>query len=298
MKLIDFFRNLLSSKFLIEVKEKAPQMSNNESLITRENYILQYEEISKKINKDLVESPEDLSQIIDVANSLVNHVVKPSIFAKDLILMKSMTEKATQLASSFQVGNYTPTLGRIILAIRDRFQMKTGNKIDWELFGDWSLRKSKVAPKISKSLIGIENYIPPSRKKRQYNQQQQRDILPETKEIGLKTQTQRFKALSEKATALYNKLINKEKMPLTELLGNSDEQNLQSENNINLNGFTDVVQKAFQLSHLMSNGKVGLMENNGEVFVEKVKNEENEKDAGRHQCILHLNYQDYTQMFQ
>lgn len=158
------------------------------------------------------------------------------------------------------------------------------NPINLEKLGEWSLRKSKTAPPATSFLFGLGQFQPVQRVRTQ-RQRTQRDELQEMKAVDHKEAPEdRTNQLITRAKSLCDRLKKRGETPLARAITTTE-------------SFAQTVQNAFDLSHLIRDGKVGLQLVN-ECVVATATVGNMQQAERRQQAVLHLRQSDYQRLIE
>ena len=245
-----------------------------------------YRLLAKKIeesNEEIVSSqdPKLLTQYLTQNDGFFKSVKTPSTFARDCETLRTITETAVTQSSSVNLGprpfNFNNTRNKM------KQLFPSGDGFDWEAIGDWALRRGKTAPSSQPFLFGLESFEVKKRE-RAPTQRSRKDVIEEEKEVQNKDMSQAIaNQLLQRAKKLHDKLKQGD-LPVTKVIATKS-------------GFSQSVQNAFELSHLIRDGKVGLHNEHGTVIATANVQSSQASDR-RKQCVLHLRDIDFKKIEQ
>lgn len=260
--------------------------TQQESASTRTKLINNLREIKTivKENEEKIinsQSPRQLSQLLRKSDSLFDKISTPSSLTHDCAAMVAITNVAVSQGAAINLCPSSVNLPNVLSNMSSKFPDNVGN-VDFRAFGEWALRRSRVAPPSTVFLYGLGQFKP-VHKERTKTQRAPKDVIQESKSVGSKeTDESRSSKLMSRAKKLCDKLKEKGKTPLSEVISAPD-------------SFSKTVENAFDLAHLVREGKIGIHSDNDSVLataeVRKVQ-----KCQERRQCILHLRQSDYQRM--
>lgn len=248
----------------------------------------------------LREYEEQVAKLIENEEALINSTsVRPFIDAlqKHEELFKSVKTASTMVrdcagvnrivkmaAQQTQCVNLCPKSMNLQNVRSNLFARYGQNPIDLEQLGEWALRKSKTAAPATSFLFGLGQFQPVQRVRTQ-RQRAQRDELQEMKAVDQKaTPEGRTNQLLTRAMNLCDKLKRRGETPLARAITSSE-------------SFAQTVQNAFDLSHLIRDGRVGLQVVD-ECIVATAKVDGMQQGERRQQAVLHLRQSDYQKLME
>lgn len=244
-------------------EEAAAQLRENEEALINTASVRPLTEALQK-HEELFKSVKTASTMVrDCAG--VNRIVK---------LTAQQTQSVNLCPRSMNLQN-----------VRSNLFAKYGqNPMDLEQLGEWALRKSKTVAPATSFLFGLGQFQPVQRVRTQ-RQRAQRDEIQEMKGVGQKeTPEGRTNQLLARAMNLCDKLKKRGETPLARAITSSE-------------SFAQTVQNAFDLSHLIRDGRVGLQVVD-ECIIATAKVDGMQQGERRQQAVLHLRQSDYQKLME
>ena len=252
---------------------------NNSSIL--ENYRNITENIKLKKEEILnSQSPKTLTKIIEESQNLFQKVNEPITFIQDCKLLRKVTKTAVNQTSSVNLGSRPFSLNNLENKIKQNFFEE--NNFKWENLGEYFLKNSKTLPITIPFVYGLEKFEI-IKKIRNNNNQKTRKNIETLQELEKKKQlnsnNERVKTLLSRAEQLCKKLENQGKVPLSKIIIEND-------------SFIKCIENAFELSHLVREGRVAIQNNNKSIYATANVSDIKQSDR-RKQCILHLRESDF-----
>jgi hypothetical protein len=222
------------------------------------------------------QSPRILTQRLEEQNRLFAQVKTASTMVQDCEAVRRIV-KIT--ASQVAAVNFSPksiNLQNVRMSLVRKFG---GGVLNLEQLGEWSLRKSRVPGTATPFLFGLGEFQPIQRMRSQHPRAQKDAVNAPRAVDQSELSTGRANQLLTRARDLYDKLKRAGSMPLATVIAAPV-------------GFAQTIQNAFDLSHLVRDGKVGL-KLVGTCVVATADVKHLQPGAKRHPCILHLCQSDY-----
>ena len=242
------------------------------------------DEIKKKEEKLInSQSPRKLTKLIQKADNIFDQVQTPSAMSHDFNAFKQITHIAFEQVSSTNLGPMSLNITNIGIKLTEKFSSNENN-LDFEKIGEWALRKSKVAPEATTFLFGLGQFQP-IHKERQRGVRSQKDKIEEMRSVDLKEMKEnRSDTLVSRAKKLCERLKKNGDTAVSNVITAPS-------------SFAQTVENAFDLAHLVRDGRVGITAEDGII---KATTEINKIKAGdtRKQCILHLRQPEYKQIIE
>ncbi|EAX98536.1 hypothetical protein TVAG_281340 [Trichomonas vaginalis G3] len=246
-----------------------------------------YRELNKQIHETseeiiMSQNPKMLTNYLDKNDSYFQDVRTPSTFAKDCETLRTITETAVTQSSNVNLGPRPFTFNNVRQKMMAMFP--DGRYLDWDAIGEWALRRSLTAPICTPFLFGLEEFEVKKRE-RAPTQRKGKDVIEEEQEVKNKDMSQAIaNQLLARARKLCDRLKKDGDMPVSKVIATKA-------------GFSESVENAFELSHLVRDGKVGLHTENSKV-VATANVQQSQANDRRKQCILHLRDIDYQKLLQ
>lgn len=240
-----------------------------------------YTEIETRLRQDeekLINAPTPRPLIDELMRheQLFPHVKSASTMARDCAGINRVVKIA---ATQTQTVNLCPKSMNLQNLRSNLFGKFGQNPLDLERLGEWSLRKSRVAPPCTPFLFGLGQFQPVQRTRTQ-KARSQRDEIEAMKAVDQREQTEtRANQLLARAKHLCEKLRKNGETPLARAIATPT-------------GFAETVQNAFDFAHLVRDGKVGLHVVN-DCVVATARVEKMHQAERRQQAVLHLRQTDY-----
>ena len=263
---------------------------SQEKLAKGENAFLinGYRLLVKKIeesNEEIIlsQDPKLLTNYLVQNDGFFKSVRTPSTFARDCQTLRTITQTAVTQSSAVNLGPRPFTFNNVRNKMQQLFP--NGDGFDWEAIGEWALRRGKTAPTSQPFLFGLESFEV-KKKERAPTQRSKKDAVVEEQEVQNKDMSQAIGAnqLLQRAKKLHDKLKQTGDLPVTRVIATSG-------------GFSQSVQNAFELSHLIRDGKVGLHSEHGTVIA-TANVQSTQAGDRRKQCVLHLRDIDFKKLEQ
>ena len=227
------------------------------------------------------QSPQKLTEMIISQNRLFENVNTPATLSHDCQTLNKITEIAVSQISAINLGPKSMTFANVRSQIMNKFSQ--GNNINWEAFGEFSLRRSKVAPRAVPVIYGLGEFQEIHRSRKVGVRH--KDVVGELQSVGNKDLSNvQSTHLLAKAVKLYNKLQNEGAIPLSKIMISED-------------SFGQTVENAFEFAHLVRDGKVGIQQQGNHVMATADTNGIGTSDR-RQQCVLHLRQGDYKKVIE
>ncbi|OHT05031.1 hypothetical protein TRFO_27351 [Tritrichomonas foetus] len=231
----------------------------------------------------LSQSPRKLTHLIQKTDNLFEQVSTPSAMSHDVETFRNITQIAVSQVSSVSLGPKSVNLVNVRSNLMSKYADNAGN-LDFEKVGEWAIRNSRVAPTATSFLFGLGQFQP-VHKERQKGARTQKDKIEELTAVDLKeVKENRTDTLMARARKLCEKLKKNGDTPLSNVITAPK-------------SFAQTVENAFDLAHLVRDGRVGITSGNGTIFAtastEKMKTSET-----RRQCVLHLRQPEYKRILQ
>lgn len=246
-----------------------------------------YRQLSKELHDTseeiiMSQNPKMLTNYLEKNDTYFQGVRTPSTFAKDCETLRTITETAVTQSSNVNLGPRPFTFNNVRQKMMTLFP--DGTTVNWDAVGEWALRRSLTAPNSVPFLFGLEKFEV-KKKERAPTQRSKKDVIQEEQMVKNKDMSQ---AIADQLLARARKLCDRLKkdgdMPVSKIIATKA-------------GFSESVENAFELSHLVRDGKVGLHSENRRVVA--TANVEASKAADRRkQCVLHLRDVDYQRLLQ
>ncbi|KAH0792301.1 Nse4 C-terminal-domain-containing protein [Histomonas meleagridis] len=197
--------------------------------------------------------------------------------------MLTITSIAVSQAASVNLSPTSVNLANINNNILTKYAAP-GGSIDFEALGEWALRKSKVVPPATSFLFGLGKFEQ-VRKERAKTQRAPKDVIAEIKSVDAKQMDERrSNQLLSRARKLCDKLKQKGNTPISQVITTPL-------------SFAQTVENAFDLAHLVREGKVGIQLSSNCVLA-TANVDELEKSPNRRQCVLHLRQTEYKKLIE
>ena len=269
--------------------KKYPEFHNEKEKLTH------VREEMEKINttlsnnqKELLKgTPKELSEILTNQDKAFTMIDKPADFRHDLLNVKAIMSTAVKQGSHKTLSSLSYSLAGVTRSLVEKYPVN-GVKFDCSALGELLIRNSRIAPSMEVPyLYGLENLQIKKRLKSQKPQQTQDQKNEKEEElvvVGKKDNLKRTQSLTTRGRKLYSKIANKGETPLADIISSSK-------------GWDQTIQKAFELSHLVRDGKVSVKIDHNEILATKGSKEINESE-GRKKCVLHLRFSDYQKLME
>lgn len=193
------------------------------------------------------QSPKQLTQIMKRTDDLFNQVETPSAMTQDCDTFKSITQIAVSQIASINIGLRSVNLANVSTKLFNRFG--EGDTLNWEKLGEWGLRYSRVAPIPPRFLFGLGEFHVIHRERKQ-GQRSQKDVIENQKSVqSVENNENKENKLLKRARALCDRLKKNGEIPLSQVITTPI-------------GFAQTVENAFDVAHLVRDGKVGLEKKN------------------------------------
>jgi len=240
----------------------------------------------REMKQDILnsQSPRFLTQMMEQSSNLFQRVNTTTTLSQDCKTLRKITKTAANQASCVNLGTHPFTIPNIQSKLMQHFPMKS--TFDWEQIGTWVLRNSKTAPSISSFLFGLEKFEV-VKKDRAIAQRSKKSSIEELQELGVKKKSteedkdERMKSLLARAELLCRKLKSKGPIPISQVITEG-------------NTFEQCVENAYELSHLVREGRVAIQNSNQKIIANADLQGLKAKE-GRKQCVLHLRDSDFLQ---
>ena len=221
-----------------------------------------------------------LSSVLLLQNKNSEMIDTPQELKNDLQNYNTITNLAVKNGYQNSFATTPKSLNGITKILKEKYPLNDF-KFDVAQLGELLIKKSKIAPSHKVPfLFGLEDTMVTKRAKKPKNsQQQQPDEIKEERKVGMKKEFSLEKGLTERGRELFGFLKkNKEGISLARSVGLED--------------WNQTIQRAFELSHLVRDGKASIKVKEGEVMV-NADDITNESD-GRVQLAMHLRYKDFV----
>lgn len=248
--------------------------------------VQEYRRLAKKVeesNEAIIQSqdPKRLTELLTQNDDFFNGVKTPSTFAADCETLRVITETAVNQAYSVNLGPKPFTFNNVVSKMTSMYS--NGDTLDWEAIGDWALRRGKTAPTVQPFMFGLESFEV-KKKERAPTQRSKKDVIEQEQEVHNKDMSQAINnQLLARAKKLCEKLKQAGDMPVTKVIATKD-------------GFSQSVQNAFELSHLVRDGKVGLNKDGHGKVIATANIQGPATNERRKQCVLHLRDIDFKKV--
>lgn len=269
------------------------EVEAQESSLTRAKLIDNLREINAivKENEEKIinsQSPRQLSQLLRKSDSLFEKITTPSSLTHDCATMVAITNIAVSQGAAINLCPASVNLPNVLSNLSTKFPDKRefdSGGMDFKAIGDWVLRRSRVVPPSTLFLYGLGQFKP-VHKERNKTQRAPKDVIQESKSVGSKeTDESRSSKLMSRARKLCEKLKEKGNTPVAVVISAPD-------------SFSKTVENAFDLAHLVREGKIGIHSDNDKNILATVEDKKVQKCQERRQCILHLRQSDYQRMIE
>ena len=241
----------------------------------------QIEESSEEII--LSQDPKLLTNYLSQNEGFFKSVKTPTVFAKDCETLRTITQTAVTQSSSVNLGPRPFTFNNVRNKMQQLFP--SGDGFDWEALGEFALRRSKTAPTAQPFLFGLESFEVKKRERIQ-TQRARKDVIEAQQEVQNKDMSQAIaNQLLQRAKRLHDKLKRTGDLPVTKVIASKS-------------GFSQSVENAFELSHLIREGKVGLHHGNDGTVIATANVLGTQAGDRRKQCVLHLRDIDFKKIEQ
>ena len=229
----------------------------------------------------LSQSPKKLTHLIQKADELFPQIETPSAMSHDCETFRNITQIAVTQVSSVSLSNKSLNLGNVRTKLMSKFADDSGH-LDFEKIGEWGIRNSKMAPTATTFLFGLGQFQP-VRRERAKSTRSQKDKIEDIKSVDLKEiKKNRADALMSRARKLCEKLQEEGDTPLSTIITAKS-------------SFAQTVENAFDLAHLVRDGRVGISAGNGTILATASTQQIKTSDS-RRQCVLHLRHDDFKKI--
>ena len=253
---------------------------------TRAELIHNIREINNTIRQKeesliLSQSPKKLTHLIQQADEFFPQIETPSAMSHDCETFRNITQIAVTQVSSVSLSNKSLNLGNVRTKLINKFSNDAGS-LDFEKIGEWAIRNSKMAPTATSFLFGLGQFQP-VRRERSRTTRSQKDKIEDIKSVDLKEiKKNRTDALMSRARKLCEKLQEEGDTPLSTIITAKS-------------SFAQTVENAFDLAHLVRDGRVGISSGNGTILATASTQQIKTSDS-RRQCVLHLRHDDFKKI--
>ena len=268
--------------------QKYPEYHNEKEKLTiiRE----EMDKLSSKITNDQNElikgTPRDLSELLTNQDKTFSMIDKPVDFRQDLHNVKDIMSTAVKQGSHKTLSSLSYSLAGVTRSLVEKYPVN-GIKFDCSALGELLIRNSRIAPSMEVPyLYGLGSLQVKRRIKTQRTQinGDGKDKEEELVVVEKKKDLKRTQSLTSRGRKLFTKIGHKGDSPFADIVYSSK-------------GWDNTIQKAFELSHLVRDGKVSLKIKNCEIVTKVGSGEQNESE-GRKKCVLHLRFSDYQKLME
>lgn len=227
-------------------------------------------------------SPKIISQFVQETNQLYKKIEdsgKTFTLTKDCETLKVISETANAQTLQTRLNTQSMDFSSIKEKIIRNYPDSSGDGINFETFGDFVLRKSKTVPYMNSFLFGLGRVEIKERKRKvqQNTTSERNNVIEDRRNVQIKDlPTGKSNTLLVKAMDLLKNFDEGDDKQITDVI--TDESN-----------FTNTVENAYKLSHLVRDSYVGIRQSDQNVVVYSVmKSHNTQKNDRRKQCVLHL----------
>lgn len=229
----------------------------------------------------LSQSPKKLTHLIQKTDELFPQIETPSAMSHDCETFRNITQIAVTQVSSVSLSSKSINLGNVRTKLINKFSNNAGD-LDFEKIGEWAIRYSKMAPAATSFLFGLGKFQP-IRRERAKSSRAHKDKIEDLKSVDLKEiKKNRANELVSRAKKLCEKLQKDGDTPLSTIITAKS-------------SFARTVENAFDLAHLVRDGRVGISSGNGTILA-TASTEHIKTSDSRRQCVLHLRHIDYKKI--
>ncbi|EAY09461.1 hypothetical protein TVAG_126220 [Trichomonas vaginalis G3] len=252
--------------------------------------IKKYDDINQQIienEKDLITNatPRNLSEILIQMDKMQSLVKKPSVFEKDLKSINRVTRIAVEQGNQVTLSDSAFNLASVHRNLCAKYPTRKEKQFDLAQLGDIFIRSSLIAPRMNiPMLYGLDDFHVKPRQKRATQSQVRDEVTADEIKVGYKKTNEKAHSLTERGRKFFKEISNSGARPLADTISTEE-------------GFDAMIQKAFELAHLVRDGRVCVDIENHEIVAKAAGSDMKDIDGkGRKKCVLHLRYKDYQNM--
>lgn len=258
--------------------------------IQAKNVKKKYESINQTITeneKELINdnTPRSLSEMIITIDKMQSHVSRPSEFSEDLKSFKKLSFIAVEQGNQITLTDTAYNLASVYRNLLQKYPTRNPNRFDIAQLGDIFIRKSLIAPAMNlPTLYGLDDFHVKPRQKRMTQSQAKTGPIAEQVKVGFKATNENAHSLTERGRKFFKEIATSGSRSLAETICSE-------------NGFDSLIQRAFELAHLVRDGRVAVGVENNEIITKKSGEGGKDIDGkGRKKCVLHIRYKDYENL--